>query len=1525
MRKLFVIFIAAMLFTLSVGAKTIEFEDGYFDGDQLVLASLNGTKPFLGDSTNVRAVEESCYWLADSVQTLGLKYVSFIGNMSSGANYMYKDIIPQGGTHDDLYAANVNDKEWKADFEAMKDAASVLTDMEIAYGVSLGINDYCGNGYDRRNHLQTTFEPSDLIGESGYDYEEYDINNFAVIVTVGKTRYVIYQLEAFPRMAVLAWFDSVQSKHSDKRAIVFTTSLIDEKGQLYTQHDWAVTDWIKIYLQYNSKLTTNLLHQDKPHDGVNLWNNSFAKWDNLLCVVTSNATVGFDIVTSTLKNNNGYDVLAVVANLEGGYASSGNAYPLMINVSKDNKSIDIRYADPYSRNSGYVSESVKKVTLTNIAKLPDPDPVSLLPKVEKQSGGSNKAYINGYGGNLFMPNNNMTRAEACTIFARLLLGTQDIPDGYATRFTDVNQGDWFYNAIAYLDETGYFFTNTTDSYRPNDKITRAEFVELAYFASELEKVGGVTFKDVDRSNQYYDAIIAAAATGLVNGYGDGTFKPDATITRAEVVTVINRLIGLTANDKTVSREHLTTVFSDISGHWGEYQILMASNNNVNSKYYYEADLTCLEKTANGITFETDYIRVSVASNGKVSEVINKITDEDMNASSSNPWFTYILGASDAVVYPNKVELDGGRMKVTYKDGNVAYFIIETKKDHFTVTLDTALPTTVNGVVLCNLSINARWALDDGTSYGISGIPMTTTVNNHYYPGGVSKAVRGTVYTYLGVPTIGAKLGVAFSKMTEHREHLKSIASEIDPSEGLTNTHGGPYAYDHEDLFGDYVISYSGLTPEVASETAKLANEYSIEQIDVIQGNNFITADFNFIGSRTEEEKQNNTFISAKVFKERIGDKVTAEGVQLGLHTYSSIIPVAATNILSNPKWQQQICYDEETYTLRGDLSKFRTNIKTNEDASKFVVDINAVPWNNIHTKYILIDQEIILVQGGTSSGFLNVKRGQLGTVPAKHEDGAEIRQFLGWYGMFQAQPLSELFYFIASETARAYNEGGFEMLYLDALESFDREGLCDKRANYYIYSEFVRAVISQCKVAPIVEFSTFAPYLWSARGRGGAVDNANRAYKNFKIAHINNQKKYLDYFYTATVGWMSYCPDGNARYKDTTVRSVYRDDIDHMGSLAIAYNFSTVCQSFSVASINAKTRLADNFGYYGLYSALREGNYFAPMVKEQIKAGKYEYKLFKQADGSWAFKEMKYFKNKVFDLDLATGRASNPFSAQTPFIRIEQRYSTLGENAVTVVAFDENKSVTQLKGTHNITQMNVSDKMAFKIRVYGNGSETDAILITLRGIVTGESGRNDHFIPLNFTGWRDIILMEANNDDYEGYSFEGIPTGTVNYNTYRATTDLTRLNSVTVSLCGNCDGVKIDDLVACTPVDAPVKNASVTIGGETITFDAELHSSDFIEYYPEENKAYLNYYTNVFDEEGKWLRGEAHVKEIGFTGSVKVPAGAFTYTYKAEALTKAPTRAQVVIGVSGKTIANPDSWKAPEVKLPENAGEIKLY
>ncbi len=1538
MKKLlsFTILILAIttLFPLSSVAKTLQFEDNYVGENEVVLASFNTTKQFIADSENPEPLEEACYWMSDFYDKYNFKYVSFIGNLSSMANYVYKEIVTnQGKTKEELFEINENDTEWRKDFELLKEIASILTEAKIPYGVSLNDYDYFSKGFSRLNHLQTVFGTADFTGEADVTTEIYDNNNYATIFMEGKTQYIVYQLEIFPRQKTLNWFNSTQAKHSDKRAIIYTTSFVDANGEMYTQHDWSEKNWSSIYQQYNSTLRTGMIWDDHPHDGINLWKEAFSKHDNILCVISANAKVGKDIVVTKFKNNNGYEITSILANLQGGYGDIGNPYPLMLKISADNLTLDVRYAVPYFNNvGGYIEESKQIIKVNKVLPLPEPDPVLLLPKIEIQYNGENTAYINGYENNLFKPNANMTKAEACTIFARLLTKKQTIPDGYITKFEDVKQGDWYYNAIAYLDQNGYLYSTQGTKYNPNEKITRAEFVELAYLCSTLSASANITFSDVDETNKYFKAIMAAAATGLVNGYEDGTFKPSATITRAEVVTVINRLLTLVADKELVSKTHSPKQFSDISGHWAEYQIILASNDNVRGDYFYNIDKTVLQQDNKNVFFENDHVKISIAKNGgTVTEIINKATGENVVAKSSSPWFTYLLNNSNVAIQPKTVSIADGRLKVNFKNNVTAYYIIDTEKDFFTVTLDTSLPKSVNGAVICQLNTNAFWELDNENAYGLSGVSMTTTVENGYYPGGSTKIAKGITYTYLDCSTIGAKFGVAFSKMTEHREHLKRIADAIDPNKGITSTHGGAYALDCPDLFSDYIILSSGLTNETAEETAALCEKYSVEQIDIHQGANstFITADFYFTCAAKSSEKKINKFVDAKAFKERVGNTLTSRGIQLSLHTYSSLVPMQATRILSNPSYQKDLVKAAETWTVRGRLAKAKTSIKTYENASNFQTGTGDIPWNNIHTKYILIDEEIIKVQQGTSAGFLNVKRGQCGTEATPHEDGAIIYQLCGWFGMFQPKPLSNLFYHVAEATAQAYNDGGFEMIYLDGLESFAHDGLYDERQKFYIYAEFVRTVVSNCDVDPIIEFSSMQPSLWSARGRAGAIDPARRAYKQFKENHFNiRQKPFLNYFYTATAGWFHYCPDKDNQFKDTVIRTLYRDDLDHMGSLCIGYNFGTVCSPFSVAVLNEKTRLADNFMYYGLYTRLREGNYFSPEVREQLTNGEYEYKLFKQEDGSWAFKEMKYIKHKIFDISdsiFQNAKGENPFAEQTPFIRIEQRYSTKGEDGTTVFEFDETKAVSTYAGKHNISKLDIAGKMAYKIKVYGNSSATDAILISIKASTVAEAGRYDYFIPLNFSGWKEFILLETNNADYEGYEFSDIVVETTGYESFRNLVDFKSVDTLQVSLCGECNGVKLDDLIAFAPTDAPSKNPSVTIGNNTITFEAELHGGDFIEYYPDENKAYLNYYTQIYNNDDEWSDDEAHVKEIKFTGNITVPAGSFEYSYKAEALSELTTRAQLVIGLSGAVIENPESWVEPKLDIPENIEKVALY
>lgn len=188
----------------------------------------------------------------------------------------------------------------------------------------------------------------------------------------------------------------------------------------------------------------------------------------------------------------------------------------------------------------------------------------------------NATFISGYSDNTFKPDNNMKICEVIKVVASVGgYGSHYIAEG-TSKFSDVNDTQWYFGPVKYLEDKGLldFFG---EKLRPEEAVTRAEFVELlAGFGSENNGIN-VTFTDVKQGDAHSAAIFAAAASGLVNGYPDGTFGPDKTITRAEVVTVINRLI-----QRNVIKENAEKIstFTDIEGHWAKYTVIAAANQRI---------------------------------------------------------------------------------------------------------------------------------------------------------------------------------------------------------------------------------------------------------------------------------------------------------------------------------------------------------------------------------------------------------------------------------------------------------------------------------------------------------------------------------------------------------------------------------------------------------------------------------------------------------------------------------------------------------------------------------------------------------------------------------------------------------------------------------------------------------------------------------------------------------------------------------------------------------------------------------
>lgn len=158
------------------------------------------------------------------------------------------------------------------------------------------------------------------------------------------------------------------------------------------------------------------------------------------------------------------------------------------------------------------------------------------------NGDDHYAYIQGYADGTVRPNANITRAQVATIFFRLL--DEDVRNDYLTttnRFPDVNEDYWANTAISTMAALGIINGRNNGTFDPNAYITRGEFAAICARFDDSDVISASTFSDI---SGYWaeDEIRRAAALGWVQGFGDGTYRPSENITRAQAVTMINRVL-----------------------------------------------------------------------------------------------------------------------------------------------------------------------------------------------------------------------------------------------------------------------------------------------------------------------------------------------------------------------------------------------------------------------------------------------------------------------------------------------------------------------------------------------------------------------------------------------------------------------------------------------------------------------------------------------------------------------------------------------------------------------------------------------------------------------------------------------------------------------------------------------------------------------------------------------------------------------------------------------------------------------
>ena len=869
-----------------------------------------------------------------------------------------------------------------------------------------------------------------------------------------------------------------------------------------------------------------------------------------------------------------------------------------------------------------------------------------------------------------------------------------------------------------------------------------------------------------------------------------------------------------------------------------------------------------------IIIENKFIQISISKNDASVLAVNDART-GVSVAGEKVEFFKLYKSSDIdvsdIVPISTLEYSDGVISVITEIGKIDVKV-EVFDTWYSLEVLSALPE--GSARFCFGQVKLDYDLEDPMTLRATGVAMTVNANPCFYPSGIDKEIKGETIEHLGGAK-GAKIGFAVVPETILRETLKTVCENIDPEKGIVSKNAGAWALDSRVAFGSYMFSMQS-TPEYIKKTMPVFVEMGVDQIDFHQGAGTVRqGDFKYAHYDTHEEWVKNVIIPLR-----------ENGLEAGLHTYAYYINEGCHEILSNPKWQKQLD-QEEVFTLAEDVSAETDFFPTVESTAE-LSDYYGFFTRNL--PYFLIGEEIVRYSNHPQ-GFKTCIRGIGGTKPVAHKKGEKLHHLIGCFNLFSPKPSSDLFKLIAHNTAETYNGGEFAMIYLDALDGIGRH--CKKGESWYYCAVFVHEIVKNCKVPPIIEYSTMYPSIWAARARMGAWDTPFRAYKYFNRCHHREHEFFSKAHYACTLGWYNYYPTTDDQPGNYHTKYQNTDDIDFMGALSVMYDYSTVFNSNTPIVLNRYEGYKRNVHRYKMYSDLRKSFYFSDDILKKARANPHELAIIEKGKNKYFFVEKNYDTKRLFSIEdekRNTAVFENPFKRQTPFIRLNADMSTLGDDPVILLPLDETKPVSEQLKTHEFGgEMDLNNNLAMTVRVKGNGKK-GAIGLKTRCNSNSEFGYGLYIIETDFDGWRDFVLCEADNGERPDLDFDKKEHL---YPIYRSGLQTGRMVKVELETCGDVEGVLMSSIKACRQVYNVIKNPTVTIGGETVRFECELQSTDFIEWDGTTAKVLDRY---------------ANEKKIWFEGSVTAPKGSFKATVGGTSLNACPINVHLTIGTTGKII-----------------------
>ncbi|TMV52326.1 hypothetical protein FE783_05135 [Paenibacillus mesophilus] len=834
-----------------------------------------------------------------------------------------------------------------------------------------------------------------------------------------------------------------------------------------------------------------------------------------------------------------------------------------------------------------------------------------------------------------------------------------------------------------------------------------------------------------------------------------------------------------------------------------------------------------------VTFQTKYMRYSIASDGKNMEFTDISSGRNYVADG---YCGKLIDLEKKEHLPTAVAYCAPHLEVTYGNGITAVIAVAEHEEYLTFRLVSVTSEQLYSVSVVDVEVDIDY--DNDSSFIASCMSMTLGTRMEEYPGR-NRRLYAEAFPHIGLTSTRrsdhpANAAIVGAPEPLLRQIMKNVIEDIPDGELPKSKTGGPYGCEIELGKCTYTILGSPVTTDNIDEVIAAMKKFGVKQASLHQGAMYRQGDFQV------NEKAYPGGIEQ--FKAVI-DRFHREGLIVGLHTYTFFLAKAESlSVYTTPVPHPDLDTLQE-FTLALDLDESSTEVIVNESLHDVSLTTG---FHSQNTLILWIDDELIRFTGVSDAApytFTGCERGAYGTKAALHRAGVRAGHLKSYFGGYLApKKHSELFYEIARNTAEFYNECEFDAFYLDAIDGvfiLDGNEFAWYHAMAFInemYKHLKRPAVFDCCYGPQY------PASWFARTRFGALDHPYRAYNDFNDVHVEYDAKTAERMYLVPqLGWWSLYPSGK---EDMIGWQQQVMTIEELEYLCIKHLAMDACQCYQGSMMRYKELpVLERFAaVIRQYDEVRESGYFRfdKQTEQLLRAPRSEFKLVKEEE-AYHLRRMKTTKYRAesFEEGRNTFLAANPYSTQKPFIRIEALWTAEpyeSPDSRLLLDLDE-EAPLELNRTYSFAEpLDTEGRRGIGVWICGDG-RGETINIRLRSELWVGAAMADHFIKVDFTGWRRFSFYESQNGDMEHGDW---PRAELEYRiyddvknfyaSYTNSVDYARIHYMDLLTSGKGRyDLKMKPIVALPHREQTLVNPTVTINGQSVTFMTELRSGTYLE------------------------------------------------------------------------------------------------